>query len=63
MIQHNIVMCLALDSMNILLLVFVKIMEHIILMRFLLTNYAHLNRGSINLVDMVVTYWPGIVGT
>ena len=28
MIQHNIVMCLALDSMNILLLVFVKIMEH-----------------------------------
>ena len=29
----------------------------------LLTNYAHLNQGSANLIDMCVTYWPRIVGT
>ena len=28
-----------------------------------LTNYAHLNRGSVNLGDMCATYRPGIVGT
>ena len=28
-----------------------------------LTNYAHLNRGSVNLVDMCATYRLGIVGT
>ena len=27
------------------------------------TSYAHLNRGSINSVDMGATYRPGIVGT
>ena len=27
------------------------------------TNYAHLNWGSINLVDMGANYQPGIVGT
>ena len=27
------------------------------------TNYGHLNRGSINSVDMGATYRPGIVGT
>ena len=27
-----------------------------------LTNYAHMNRGSVNLVDMCATYRPGIVG-
>ena len=32
------------------------------LMSFL-TNYAHLNRGSVNSVDMGGTYQPGIVGT
>ena len=29
---------------------------------FIYTNYAHLNRGSVNLVDMGATYRPGIVG-
>ena len=28
-----------------------------------LTNYAHLNRGSVNVVDIYATYRPGIVGT
>ena len=30
---------------------------------FILSNYAHLNRGTVNLVNMCSTYQPGIVGT